>query len=372
MTGIDLDRVPCGYLACAADGLIEQVNETFLAWTGFGRDELVGRRSFADLLSVGGRIYHETHVGPLLHVNGRVEEIALEIVCADGSRLPILVNALLEPDAAAPPTIQIAVFAASERRHYEKELLDAKRRAEESEERATVLARTLQQTLIPPAPPVVPGLDIAAAYRPAGTGDEIGGDFYDVFQVSEGDWVAVVGDVCGKGAEAAVVTASARHAIRALAVREPDPSALLHELNDLLLQGRFDRFCTLAVARLRCTDERWTVTVSSGGHPLPVLTGAGAQRRLGHPGSLVGAIPKVTYRDEASPLARGDALVLFTDGVTEARRHEELYGDERVTRWLREHRGSAADLTSGLLDQVMAFQGDTPRDDIVILAVRVP
>ncbi len=102
------------------------------------------------------------------------------------------------------------MFDATERRSYERELLAAKRRAEESEVHASLLSRTLQQTLIPPEIPHIPGLDVAAVYRPAGDGEEIGGDFYDVFQIGVDDWMVAIGDVQGKGANAAVVTALAR------------------------------------------------------------------------------------------------------------------------------------------------------------------
>ena len=189
---------------------------------------------------------------------------------------------------------------------------------------------------------------------------------------SEGDWVAVVGDVCGKGAEAAVVTAAARHTLRALTVREAAPSRVLRQLNDVLLGGGYGRFCTVALARLQEEHGQWTVTVACGGHPLPVLDTASDRRRVGHPGSLVGAFTDVTFRDETLRLAPGDGLVMFTDGVTEARRDDELYGDGRLLMWLRDHPGAAADVTSGLLDEVVAFQAGLPRDDIVILAITVP
>jgi sigma-B regulation protein RsbU (phosphoserine phosphatase) len=98
----------------------------------------------------------------------------------------------------SPRMIRTAIFDATERRGYERELLRAKQRAEASEAQAKALARTLQQTLIPQAPPEIPGLDVAAVYRPAGSGDEVGGDFYDIFEVGAEDWVIVVGDVCGR------------------------------------------------------------------------------------------------------------------------------------------------------------------------------
>jgi sigma-B regulation protein RsbU (phosphoserine phosphatase) len=369
-----LDRVPCGVLVCAPDGRITAANATVAGWTGFGRDDLVGNRTFADLLSVGGRMYLDTHLVPTLRMQGHVEEIALELVRADGSRLPVLVNASLGPAAGdgAPDELRIALFAARDRRSYEQQLLQAKQQAEASERRATQLAETLQRTLIPPAPAAVPGLDLAAEYRPAGRGDEVGGDFYDVFEIGDDDWVAVVGDVCGKGAAAAVVTAFARHAVRALAVRERSPSRVLAQLNDLLLRSEHDRFCTVVLVRLHRVGGRWTATIACGGHPLPVVTAAGGPRRAGHPGPLLGVFDHVEHRDEEIELGPGDTLVLFTDGVLEARHGDELYGDQRLAAWLAAHPGGAEAVSAGLLDEVLGFQGGVPRDDIVILAVRVP
>jgi sigma-B regulation protein RsbU (phosphoserine phosphatase) len=199
------DRAPCGYLSTTPDGTIVKVNDTFLTLSGYARDDIVGRKRFAELLSAGGRIYHETHYAPMLRMQAVAREIALELVCADGRRLPILVNSVLERDESGHASIiRTAIFDASHRRRYERELLREKERAEASQARATALARTLQQTLIPPHIPAIDGLDVSAEYRPAGDGSEVGGDFYDIFQASDDDWVVVIGDVCGKGVDAAV------------------------------------------------------------------------------------------------------------------------------------------------------------------------
>src|SRR3984957_1450740 len=266
------DRAPCGYLTTAPDGLIAKTNQTFLALTGYEQSDLIGRRRFVDLLTAGGRIYHETHYAPMLQMHGTAREIALDLVCADGHRLPVLVNSVLERDrSGAPRVIRTAVFDASQRRQYERELLQARQRAEQSENHAKVLAHTLQQSFVPPTHPRIPGLELAAAYRPAGDGTEIGGDFYDVFEISPDDWCVVIGDVCGKGVEAAVVAALARHTVRAAAVRQSEPSGALATLNEVLLHHDTDRFCTLTVLRLRHGTGKWTATVSCGGHPLPFL-----------------------------------------------------------------------------------------------------
>jgi sigma-B regulation protein RsbU (phosphoserine phosphatase) len=350
------------------------VNQTFLTLTGHARDDIVGRRTFSSLLTAGGRIYHETHYAPMLRMQDRVREIALDVVCADGRRLPALVNSVLERDAeGAPRVIRTAIFDASVRREYERELLRAKQHAEESEAHSKVLARTLQQTLIPPAPPAVPGLDLAAVYRPAGSGDEIGGDFYDIFELSAGDWVFAVGDVCGKGVHAAVVTAVARHTIRAAAVRGGDLSEVLRTLNEVLLREKSQRFCTAALVRTRSEGGAFTASVTSAGHPLALLARPGAAAvNVGAIGTLLGVLREPTFVNTDVPLRSGDRLVLFTDGVTEARRDREFFGDDRLRDAIGRDDEPAAVTASRILESVLDFQRGDPRDDIVIMVLRVP
>jgi PAS domain S-box-containing protein len=134
-----LESAPCGYLSAAPDGMLLRVNETFLRWTGYRREDLVGVKRFQDLLSVGGRIYHETHYAPMLRMQGIVREIAVDIVTADGRRLPVLVNSVLLKDAEGEPrVVRTTVFDATERKSYERELLaarDRERTAREDVER---------------------------------------------------------------------------------------------------------------------------------------------------------------------------------------------------------------------------------------------
>lgn len=368
-----LERAPCGYLTTDGDGTILEVNEAFLTLTGYERSQLVGRRTFSELLTTGGRIYHETHYAPMLQMQGAAREIALDVVGAGGERLPVLVNSVVDDaGGGAPPVIRTAVFEATHRRRYERELLAAKQRAEESERRAMALARTLQRTLIPPAPPPVDGLDITATYRPAGAGDEVGGDFYDVFELGDGDWVVAVGDVRGKGVDAAVVTALVRHTIRAAAVRHTDPSDVLRTVNDALLRDPTERFCTVALLRLRRRGGGWTARSACGGHPLPVAFADGAPAALvGRPGTLLGVLPELRLHDEVLDLAPGGGVVLYTDGVTEARRDGELFGEDRLLAAVDRHR-SAPRFSDALVHEVLEFQGTVTADDIVVVGIRSP
>lgn len=368
------DKAPCGYLSTTADGTIVKVNQTFLTLSGYSREDLVGRKRFSDLLTVGGRIYHETHYAPMLRMQGTAREIALDIVRSDGKKLPVLVNSVLETDPSGTPlVVRAAIFEATDRREYERELLRAKERAEASEERATVLARTLQQTLIPPSPPDIPGLDISAAYRPAGSGDEVGGDFYDVFQIGPGDWVAAIGDVCGKGVEAAVVTALARHTIRAAAVHQHRPSEILATLNAVLLQHETSRFCTVTVVRLRQQEDSWMATICSAGHPPPIHCCPGTTPSpTGSSGTLLGVISDVDLDDHDVELLPEQTLLLYTDGVTEARSGTEFFGEDRLASVVATEFDSADALVDAALQAVLEFQSGNARDDVALVGIRVP
>lgn len=380
-SGLELDdadlyaHAPCGYLSTRADGLIIRVNDTFLDWTGYSRDDLVGRRRFVELLTVGGRLYHETHFMPQLQMQSTAREMAFEILRADGARVPVLVNAVLKRDEAGlTSVVRTAIFLATERREYERELLRAKQRAEASEAAANVMARTLQSTLLPPESPRIPGLDVGAVYRPAGSGLEVGGDFYDVFQIAVDDWAVVVGDVCGKGVDAAVVTALARYSCRAAAVEHADPSRVLAIVNGVLLHHDGRRHCTAALARLRREDGAWSLTMSLAGHP-PALVRAGEATEpveFGRFGSLLGVFDEPRFFVDSSALQAGDVVVMYTDGVTEARREHHLFGETRLRRLVRDAGGSAQNIADEVLGDVLAYQRGDPRDDIAVVVVKVP
>src|SRR5688572_26528385 len=142
------DNAPCGYLSTLLDGTIAKVNATLLGWLGYDRDDLVGRRRFSDLLTVGGRLYHETHFAPLLQMQGEARGIALELRAADGTRLPVLVTSTLRSgDDGQPMLIRTTIFDARDRRAYERELLRARQEADRDRERLQDLVASLQRSL---------------------------------------------------------------------------------------------------------------------------------------------------------------------------------------------------------------------------------
>jgi sigma-B regulation protein RsbU (phosphoserine phosphatase) len=364
------EHAACGLLTTDADGTILSVNQTLLSWIDAQRDELVGRRRFSDLLTGGGRIYHETHYAPLLAMQGSAREIAFDLVCSGGRRLPVLVNARIDLQEEDDRVIHVAVFDATERRMYERELLAAKERAERSEGHAQVLARTLQNTLLPNRLPTIPGLDIAGVYLPAGAGHEIGGDFYDVFQIGVDDWVVSLGDVEGKGVDAAVITALVRHGIRAASV-EHEPSGVLRIVNEMLLRDETKRFCTAVVLRCRRTGHGWRITIGSGGHPLPICVGEHGAHLVGRSGTLLGLLSEVQFHDVETQLDESTLLVAYTDGVSEARRGGDLFGEDRIISLVHDLRARAVDdVLDRLVDAALDFGGRPNHDDIAAIAIR--
>jgi PAS domain S-box-containing protein len=243
------------------------------------------------------------------------------------------------------------------------------------QERSRVAA-TLQRSLLPPELPQIPGVAVAARYRAAAEGLEVGGDFYDLFPTGGGLWVAVIGDVCGKGAEAASVTALARYTLRAAAMHERKPSAVLRQLNEAILrQDGEQRFCTVCYLRIRpdAANRRARLTVSCGGHPRPlVLRSDGTVDRVGAPGTLLGVFPDPDLSDRAVDLGPGDSIIAYTDGVTEGRNRAHSFGEERLEALLGSMVGmSAAGIAEKVERAVEEFRTDRPRDDLAVVVLRV-
>jgi serine phosphatase RsbU (regulator of sigma subunit) len=251
----------------------------------------------------------------------------------------------------------------------------------ESGERFAALARTLQQSLLPPDLPDVPGLELAARYHPAGGGLEVGGDFYDVFQTGRQAWAVVMGDVCGKGAEAARTTGLARYTLRAAAMQAKLPSEVLTVLNEALIRQRPEdadpdpRFITAAYARLRLGSGRVRLAVALGGHPPPLLRRRrGRIQQLGDPGTALGLFPQLELRNREVTLKEGDLVLFYTDGVSEARSWTtgEEFGERRLRALLAEPGwSSAAAVAAAVEAAVRDHQGGQASDDMAVLVLRV-
>jgi PAS domain S-box-containing protein len=242
------------------------------------------------------------------------------------------------------------------------------------EERSQV-ARTLQRSLLPPVLPEVPGMQLAARYLAAGEG-EVGGDFYDCFATAGGDWALVIGDVCGKGAEAAAVTALARYTVRASATLHSDrPQVVLEDLNDAIRResATAGRYCTVLYISLRPRPDGVSACVATGGHPLPLLMRAdGSVETVGRPGTLLGILPDPEIRSTDIDLAPGDTLVLYTDGVTEASPLDDRFGPETLARFVAGCSGREAPVIARRIEeQVLEIGGGSVRDDVAVVVLRV-
>jgi serine phosphatase RsbU (regulator of sigma subunit)/PAS domain-containing protein len=235
------------------------------------------------------------------------------------------------------------------------------------------VAEALQGSLLPATLPDVPGLELSAAYLPAGEGLEVSGDFYDVFPVT-GGWAITIGDVCGKGQEAAAMTAAARHSIRALAYWNPDPADVLTKANEVLLAGGYeDRFVTAKLAYLQWDGDLLRVVLASAGHPGPaVVRPDGRVDVLGGGGLPLGLFPDADPQVELLELGPGDLMFFYSDGVTDARNAQMRYFEDNLSDELAGLAGrSAADTARVIQGSVTGFSQDELRDDLTILVAKV-
>lgn len=318
-----------------------------------------------------------------------LEEITDELLLSlatDDEHLELLralepVSAVVVPLIARGQAVGALTLVQSEsKRHYREEdlqlLQDLAQRAAVAVDNAALyaerdrVARSLQQALLPPSLPDPPGLDVAAIYDTAEEAD-IGGDFYDVIDTPHG-WVIVLGDVCGKGVEAASLSSLARHAVRSAALQDADPVHVLDVLNDALIRHEpHESFCTAACVHLRVGSDRAEAVFASAGHPPALVSRAeGTIDELDSDGMLVGLFPHPAVTKETATLHPGDVLVLYTDGVSEARCGDELFGAEGVAAALRDAAGwDAQSILAHVHTSAEAWQ-DEQRDDMALLAIR--
>lgn len=239
------------------------------------------------------------------------------------------------------------------------------------------IAETLQRSLLPQTLPRIDGLDVEARYCAAGDGMVVGGDFYDVFRTNGTAWGIAIGDVCGKGPHAAALTALVRYTLRAAALWEHRPERVMAMLNEAILDQRSDhRFCTAVFGQLHLLPEGGArVDFVTAGHPLPLVRRAGGRvEEVGSHSTVLGVVPDPSLHADSVLLGPGDLLLLYTDGVTEVRRRgREVFGVDQLKALLGEiGEVTAAKAAERVEDAVLNASGGPPRDDLAVVAVRIP
>lgn len=246
-------------------------------------------------------------------------------------------------------------------------------RAERRYQRRSHAADTLQASLLPRALPAVPGLELGAAYRPATDGLDVGGDFYDVFETGDG-WGFVLGDVCGKGEEAAAVTAMVRHSVRLLSLWHTESEVFRRVNHAMRVHRETERFVSVVAVRVEWRAGAPRVRIASAGHPrLAVLSADGDVRLASGGGTVLGVMRDTAVACEEMSPRPGDTLVLYSDGVTETRSPAgALYGERRLADTLARARGLAPpQLVKAIEDDLHAYGGGRNSDDVALLALRL-
>ncbi|UUU25312.1 SpoIIE family protein phosphatase [Streptomyces sp. DSM 40750] len=270
--------------------------------------------------------------------------------------------------------------------HFRQEILelaeDLSRRAALALDNARLysermaISQSLQRSLLPPELPLIDGVEVEVIYRAAGEGNEVGGDFYDLFPIRDGAYGFAIGDVCGTGPEAAAVTGLARHALRLLAREGYGGPAVLERLNSAIIdEGARSRFLTLLYGELWPQEDGSAVLkVVCAGHPLPLrLRQDGTVEPAAEPQALLGVMEDLELYEQTVTLDPGDVLLCVTDGVTERREGTRMLGDDGLTEVLTTCTGlTAGAVAARVMRAVERFASDAPSDDMAILAMRVP
>ena len=376
-----LRSVPAGIMVLDQRGRIVFANEMVAEMAGFRdtdellaghADEAMGAWETYD--EHGDPIPQEQHPGTKALRGIESPGILLRIVGGSGGEDRWLIaRATPVPDGRGG-FLAISVFEEI------SEVKRAERALRESEIRHRSISRTLQQGLSPPRVPEVEGVEVAVRFRALGEASQIGGDFYDLFQTGERRWALLIGDVSGKGVEAAAVAALARHTVRATAQHRDDPEHVLGMLNQAVgLQLSASRFCTAVYATIELGELWARMQIASAGHPLPMLlrTHGGAEE-VGRRGPLLAGFEGSRYEADPTHLAAGESLVLYTDGVIEAGVRESAAGGEgldpaRLSGLLGACVGLDAEGIAARIEHaVLEAEAGNPRDDAAILVLRLP
>jgi sigma-B regulation protein RsbU (phosphoserine phosphatase) len=355
------EDAPCGYLSTDIEGKILRVNRTFERWTGRPREHLLGGQRFQDLLSVGGRVYYETHYFPLLQMQDEAKQIAVDVMRVDGSRLPAVIDSVLHRDAeGAPLLIKTTVFDMTDRRAYEHELQITRRREKN-------VAEELQRSLLSGELPSTPALDIAVSYRPGVAGLQVGGDWYDAFWLDQPDTVGlVVGDVVGRGLEAATNMGQLRSAIRALALSGVGPAALLEALDRYSDRYGVGYMATVVYAQLQLGAN--SLRFACAGHPPPLLLSPGQPPSYNWEGRSVPLNMRLgaqTRTEVALTLPPDSTVLFYTDGLVEQPMGPPDHGMDRLLVEVAEHRAEPTEQLASSI--VRALHNAEHRDDVCLL-----
>ena len=347
---------------------IHEANTTFLEMVGLGPDALRdGSLDWAQLTPPEWLAQDEEVMARMAR-DGRADPFEKEYFHADGSRVPVLVGgATLAVD---PFRWIVYVADLRARRSAEQQALDANMKLRALLIEQHHVATVLQRSLLPDALPPVPGFEVGAHYWAEGEGVTVGGDFYDIVPLGDGRFAILIGDVCGKGVEAAAVTAAARHTARAAAMHVPEPEAVLRWVHDAIAVATGGILCTLAFAVLDTTADPPTLAVALAGHPQAILVGAdGAVADIGRHGTLLGAIPPALHTDRCT-IGPGDLLAFYTDGITDAPGPAAL-DHEELRSWLAQHAHETLPAIGDALHaELMRRRPGGLRDDVALVLLR--
>ncbi len=371
-----VEQMVDGVLVLDAYGRVVDANPAGAALLGAGRGDVVGRYATDLLPSVAELLAR--------HVAGEETRAAATVPARGGAdEVDLAVSLTSLTDSSGAETGRLVVLSDV------GEQMATQRRLRDLLEEQTRLAGILQTSLRPAALPAVPGLVMAARSLPGDKGGSVGGDFYDVHPATGGDWAFVLGDVSGKGVQAAVVTSMARYTVRTLSAQGWTPPQVLQQLNQVLLEPDDpERFCTVVYGRATplpgfAGPEGMRLRIALGGHPPPLIRRRdGGIAVLGDGGTALGLLPSVQIGEQVVDLAPGDLLLAYTDGVTEARQGSEQFGEERLGAVLTASvaaiaRGGLAPdaaemveaVAAGVIGAVTDFACD--RDDVAVLVLAV-